>query len=48
LLNVYDRAYYRGWALRTWQFAGAWHDRFPWLSDLWERAQAALALLPES
>jgi aminoglycoside phosphotransferase (APT) family kinase protein len=47
-LNVYDRAYYRGWARRTSQFAGAWHDRFPWLSELWERAEGALALLLES
>jgi hypothetical protein len=47
-LNVYDRAYYRGWALRTSQFAAAWRDRFPWLSDLAERAEAALGPLLES
>jgi aminoglycoside phosphotransferase (APT) family kinase protein len=47
-LNVYDRAYYRGWARRTSQFAGAWHDRFPWLSDLCERAEGALAPLQDS
>jgi hypothetical protein len=47
-LNSYDRAYYRGWAHRTSQFAGAWHDRFPWLSNLWERAEGALAPLLES
>ena len=44
-LNVYDAAYYSGWARRTSEFAGAWHDRFPWLSALCDRAGEALAPL---
>ena len=47
-LRVYDRAYYGGWARRTSQFTRAWQGRFPWLSDLCERAEAALAPLRES
>jgi hypothetical protein len=47
-LNVYDRAYYHGWARRSAQFAGVWHDRFPWLPDLWDRAEEPLAVLLEA
>jgi hypothetical protein len=44
-LNVYDAAYYRGWARRTAEFAGAWHGHFPWLAALCERSEAALTPL---
>jgi hypothetical protein len=44
-LTVYDLEYYRGWARRTSRFAGVWHDRFPWLATLYERAEPALASL---
>jgi aminoglycoside phosphotransferase (APT) family kinase protein len=47
-LNVYDRAYYRGWVRRSAQFAGVWHDRFPWLPNLWERAEQPLTVLLEA
>jgi len=33
-LKVYDAEYYRGWALRTSEFARHLHSRFPWLEPL--------------
>jgi thiamine kinase-like enzyme len=36
-LNTYDADYYIGWARRTSQFAGHWHQHFPWLDALCER-----------
>lgn len=36
-LNVYTRDYYRGWAQRAAEYAGALHQRFQWLRSLCER-----------
>jgi len=33
-LKRYDAPYYRGWALRTFQFAKPLRERFPWLAEL--------------
>jgi len=38
LLNRYTPAYYRGWAERTWRFAGKLHRQYPWLETLCRRA----------
>lgn len=37
VLLRYDAAYYRGWAERTWRFASARRDEFPWLETLCRR-----------
>jgi hypothetical protein len=36
-LNVYETAYYVGWAQRTIEHAGDWRTRFPWIDTLGER-----------
>lgn len=36
-LTVYDRSYYRGWAARTAEFAGAARKRRPWLARVCAR-----------
>lgn len=41
-LRRYDRDYYVGWIRRTSLYAGAWHERFPWLARLCERAEAMM------
>jgi hypothetical protein len=38
-LRQYDRAYYTGWARRLSRLAGPWHQRFPWLAPLCDRAE---------
>jgi hypothetical protein len=48
-VRVYDADFYRGWALRTNEFAGDWHRREPWLADLcadFHRPIAALLSAP--
>jgi len=37
VLNRYDFEYYLGWACRTAQFAGDFHQSFPWLAVLCKR-----------
>jgi phosphotransferase family enzyme len=44
-LNVYDRAYYLGWASRTWEFAEPLRPMFPWLETLCARFADTLPLL---
>ena len=44
-LKRYDAAYYRGWALRTFEFARPLQSRFPWLSELAACGDAWLAPL---
>lgn len=44
-LITYDAEYYRGWAARTSELAGNLHDRYPWLSLLCQRFEAAIDTL---
>jgi thiamine kinase-like enzyme len=36
-MNRYDDGYYAAWCQRTSDYAGLWHDEFPWLAQLCER-----------
>ncbi len=47
-LKTYDGEYYRGWARRTYEFAGSLHQRFPWLSTLCQRSSELLPALTAS
>ena len=42
-LAVYDPDYYTQWIRRTADFAGAWHDRLPWLAPLCKAAESCVA-----
>lgn len=44
-LKTFDAPYYRGWVRRTLEFAGHWHERFPWLTTLGERFEGWAPLL---
>ena len=44
-LKTYGAEYYRGWVRRTSVFASHWHQRFPWLDTLCERAEDFIAPL---
>ena len=47
-LKRYDADYYRGWALRTFEFAGPLRDRFPWLAQLESSGDHWFAALVET
>jgi hypothetical protein len=44
-LRSYDAEYYLGWARRTSQYAGDWHQRFPWLQSLCESFEEVVITL---
>jgi aminoglycoside phosphotransferase (APT) family kinase protein len=44
-LKPYDAEYYLGWARRTSQYAGHWHQRFPWLQSLCESFEEVVTTL---
>lgn len=44
-LKTFDAPYYRGWVRRTLEFAGRWHERFPWLTTLGDRFDGWAPLL---
>ncbi len=44
-LKTYDEEDYGGWMRRTLEFAGAWHQRFPWLQRLGGRFDGWASLL---